>query len=401
MTERAELLRQLAIPSNEREARGNPWPWIFGAITIVVLGYFGWRFLMQADSAPLVNVVTAVSAEQTSSNDAILEGSGYVVARRQATVSAKTTGKLLEVLLEEGMEVQAGQVLARLEPENIQRQLSLATAQMVSSRARVRESEIALVQAERELVRQRELMKRKLVSQQALDLALSEVESLRARVASARSEIAVANASVEIYNQELDDLTVRAPFAGVVIAKAAQPGEIVSPISAGGGFTRTGIGTIVDMNSLEVEIDVSESNIQKVFADQPAEILLNAYPDSVIAGKVIAIIPTADRTKATVKVRVGFVVRDKRALPDMGARVKFLADSTLGVPIVGVLLPSTAVIDGHVFAIDGATLKQRSVKVSQQMGSSVRIEQGVSAGERFATPNEGAIFTDGMTVRTQ
>jgi HlyD family secretion protein len=403
MTDRSELLRQLSIPAAERTARANPWPWIVGLIALAIGSYFLYSWLQRGPTGTLVGIATASSASQTAGSGAVLDGSGYVVARRQATVSAKSTGKLLEVLLEEGMEVQAGQVLARLEPVNVEAQRNLALAQLSSAGARVKESEIALAQAERELKRQADLIQRKLTSQQALDQARANVDGLRARVNAGRSEINVANASLRAVEQELDDLTVRAPFAGRVVAKAAQPGEIVSPISAGGGFTRTGIGTIVDMNSLEVEIDVSESNIQKVRAEQPAEILLNAYPDTPIAGRVIAIIPTADRTKATVKVRVGFVARDERALPEMGARVRFMQDIDAApkAPVTGVLLPQDAVINDTVFLLDQGVLRARSVVVAERIGGSVRIASGISAGEQFAIPKDGATLRDGLVVRTQ
>lgn len=403
MTDRSQLLDQLAIPAHSREAKPKPWPWIFGALAAAAIGYGVWSFAANSQQMPLVGVVTATSAAQTANGGAVLEGSGYVVARRQATVSAKSTGKLLQVFIEEGMEVEQGQILAQLEPVNVSAQLQLASAQLHSANLRLNETQVELAQAERDLKRNQELNARKLSSQQALDDARSRVAALSARVKAGRGEISVSQASLAVYQQELEDLTVRAPFSGMVVAKAAQPGEIVSPISAGGGFTRTGIGTIVDMNSLEVEIDVSESNIQKVNAGQSAEIFLNAYADEAIPGKVIAIIPTADRSKATVKVRVGFVTRDARALPEMGARVRFLAaeQSTPVAPPKGVIVSEQAVVNGQVFVIQDGKLQARSVKIAEKMGGSVRLTEGVNAGEQLATPTQGVELKDGLSIRTQ
>lgn len=403
MTDRSKLLDQLAIPAQARDVKPKPWPWIFGALAVCAISYGIWSFVANAKQAPLVGVVTASSAAQTATSGAVLEGSGYVVARRQATVSAKSTGKLLQVFIEEGMQVEQGQVLAQLEPVNVSAQLQLASAQLRSANLRLNETQVELAQAERDLKRNQELYARKLSSQQALDDARSRVAALNARVKAGRGEIDVSQASLAVYQQELDDLTVRAPFSGMVVAKAAQPGEIVSPISAGGGFTRTGIGTIVDMSSLEVEIDVSESNIQKVLAGQRSEIFLNAYPDEAIDGKVIAIIPTADRSKATVKVRVGFVKPDTRALPDMGARVRFLAAEQEAVvaPPKGVIFSEQAVIDGQVFVIQGETLQARPVQIAEKTGGSVRVIDGVSVGEMLATPTPGVQLKDGLTIRTQ
>lgn len=403
MTDRSQLLDQLAIPAHAREAKAKPWPWIGGALAVIAIGYGIWSFAGNAQQAPLVGVVTASAAAQTATGGAVLEGSGYVVARRQATVSAKSTGKLQQVFIEEGMEVEQGQILAQLEPVNVSAQLQLARAQVQSATLRLNETQVELAQAERDLTRNQELNARKLSSQQALDDARSRVAALSARVKAGRGEISVSQASLAVYQQELDDLTVRAPFSGTVVAKAAQPGEIVSPISAGGGFTRTGIGTIVDMSSLEVEIDVSESNIQKVLADQRAEIFLNAYADEAIPGKVIAIIPTADRSKATVKVRVGFVKRDARALPDMGARVRFLsAEQPQAVaPPKGVLIAEQAVVGGQVFVIQNGKLQARTIQIAEKVGGSVRVEEGIVAGEQLATATAGVELKDGLSIRTQ
>ena len=267
----------------------------------------------------------ARAAPKGPATGSVLDASGYVTARRQATVSAKITGKVTEVLIEEGMRVQEGAVLARLDDTEAKAQLALARAQLAAARSQQAEIRAQLEQAERDHERQAELFRRQLVAAQSLDAAVAQRDMLRAKLAATAEQIRVAEESVAVAQVQLDNTVIRAPFSGVVIAKAAQPGEMISPISAGGGFTRTGIGTIVDMDSLEIQVDVNESYINRVTPEQPVEATLNAYPDWKIPGAVIAIIPTADRSKATVKVRIAIKQKDKRLVPDMGVRVAFLS----------------------------------------------------------------------------
>lgn len=400
------MLSQLRISDDARSERPSAARWVILTLLLAAGAGAGWWFYSRANQAPLVTVATATQATANSTGGAVLDGSGYVVARRQATVSAKTTGKVTEVLLEEGMQVEAGQILARLDPSNTETQLELSRAQLASARTRLQETEVALREGQREFTRQQELIGRRLTSQQALDQARANVDTLKARLTSVRSEIRVAEVSTRIYDQQIEDTVIRAPFAGMVIAKAAQPGEMISPISAGGGFTRTGIGTIVDMNSLEVEIDVSESFIAKVKPGQKAQIALNAYPDDAYPGYVIAIIPTADRTKATVKVRVGFEKRDARVLPEMGARVKFLSDSGAAqvaenpAPPKGVIIPASAVSGGGVYLIIDGRLVRREVSVAETLGSNVRVESGLSPGDQVVTGDTAAL-AEGQQVRLE
>jgi HlyD family secretion protein len=258
----------------------------------------------------------------------ILDASGYVVARRQATVSAKITGKVVAVLIEEGQRVEAGEIIARLDDANARAQVAQATAQVEQQRATLTAAHVAFANAGPTFERNRAQFAAAFISAQVFDEAKASYEAAQANLYVATRALGVAEASLAVMQRNLDDTIVRAPFAGIVTVKAAQEGEMVSPVSAGGGFTRTGIGTIVDMDSLEVEVDVSESFISRVQAGQPVAIALNAYPDRRIPGRVVAIIPTADRAKATVKVRVGFAERDAGVLPEMGARVAFLRPET-------------------------------------------------------------------------
>ena len=294
----------------------------------------------------MVQTAVARAASQGAGAGSVLDASGYVTARRQATVSAKITGKVTEVLIEEGQRVREGAVLARLDDTEAQAQLGLARAQLVAARSQLAEVRAQLVQAEQDYARQKELYDRKLIAPQALDAALAQRDMLRARLAATEEQVKVAQQSQSVAQVQLDNTVIRAPFSGVVIAKSAQPGEMISPISAGGGFTRTGIGTIVDMDSLEIQVDVNESYINRVTPGQPVEATLNAYPDWKIPGEVIAIIPTADRSKATVKVRIAIKAKDERIVPDMGVRVGFLDSKPAAgaaPPAPGVLVPAEAV----------------------------------------------------------
>jgi RND family efflux transporter MFP subunit len=331
----------------------------------------------------------------------VLDASGYVTARRQATVSAKITGKVTEVLIEEGMRVQEGDVLARLDDTEAKAQLALAQAQLVAARSQLAEVQAQLVQAERDFERQRELFRRQLVAAQAMDAALAQRDMLRARLANLEEQIRVAEEGVAVARVQLENTEIRAPFSGVVIAKAAQPGEMISPISAGGGFTRTGIGTIVDMDSLEIQVDVNESFINRVTPGQPVEAVLNAYPDWRIPGAVIAIIPTADRNKATVKVRVAIKQKDPRIVPDMGVRVAFLGPAS-SAPAAGVLVPAEAVrADGDrgvVFVYKGDTVERRAVALGKTVGPDRQVLSGLREGERVVLSPPAAL-DDGDPVK--
>ncbi len=264
--------------------------------------------------------------------ESVLNASGYVVARRQATVSARTTSRVSEVLVEEGMQVTQGQILARLDDRNERAELALAEAEAAAVQAQRAELEVLLGNALQELSRTRALAAERLASSSLVDLRATEAEALRARIERNAREVVVAARRVSLQQSQLADLVVRAPFAGVVIEKSVQPGEVISPVSAGGGFTRTGIATLVDMASLEVEVDVNEAYINRVTPGQPVAITLNAYPEAPYPGRVLAVIPTADRGTATIRVRIGFTEPDRRVLPEMGIRAAFLVHSEAPPP---------------------------------------------------------------------
>jgi RND family efflux transporter MFP subunit len=396
----AELLRELRIDRDGRPPRARRRWLALAAAALVVVAvavWLGWaRF-----STPTVRTVAARAAAPAGGAGSVLDASGYVTARRQATVSAKITGKVTEVLIEEGMRVAEGAVLARLDDTEAKAQLALARAQLAAARSQDGEIRAQLQQAERDYARSQELFNRQLVPEQGMDAARAQRDALRAKLAANQEQIRVATESVTVAQVQLDNTVIRAPFGGVVVAKAAQPGEMISPISAGGGFTRTGIGTIVDMDSLEIQVDVNESYINRVTAHQPVEATLNAYPDWKIPGSVIAIIPTADRSKATVKVRIAIRSKDPRIVPDMGVRVAFLGgeSATPRAPVAaGVLVPADAVRGDTVFVYADGRVARRSVTPGQTVGTEREIVKGLRAGERVVIAPRPSL-KDGAAVR--
>ena len=253
----------------------------------------------------------------------ILSASGYITARRLATVSAEITGRVSEVLVEEGMTVEAGKVLARLDPTLAKIDLGIAAANVKSAQGALAAADSDRVEAQRILARIQGLRRGDTASVADITKAEAAARATEARYAQAQGNLAGAQQSLLRAQAMLDKHEIRAPFAGVVTTRDAQPGEIVSPAAAGGGFTRTGICTIVDMTSLEVEVEVNEAFISRVKPQMKARATLDAYPDWQIPASVIAIIPTANRDKATVKVRVRIEASDPRILPDMAAKVEF------------------------------------------------------------------------------
>jgi RND family efflux transporter MFP subunit len=355
---------------------------------------------------PRAIVVQTVVAQALAANGperTVLNASGYVTARREATVSSKVTGKVVEVLVEEGMKVREGQVLARLDDTNVQASLRLAQAQLQSARAALAETRVRITEAQQELDRQSGLLQSKIATQADYDHADAALLALKARLEQQQADVIVAEREVGSWQQQLDDTIIRAPFAGIVTSKNAQPGEMISPISAGGGFTRTGICTVVDMQSLEIEIDVNESYINRVEPGQPVEATLDAYPEWKIPCKVIAIIPTADRQKSTVKVRVGFDKLDARLLPEMSIKVAF-QEVGGAAPAAGraVVVPKAAVQqqDGRdiVWVVQHERVERRAVTLSGADNDQALISAGLAAGERVVVDRPAGL-ADGAPVK--
>jgi HlyD family secretion protein len=369
----------------ERKSLG--WLWILLVFLLIGGGVAIWWFRPKA-----VEVKTAVVRASATKPGArtVLNASGYVTARRSATVSSKVTGKVLEVFVEEGMHVQEGQILARLDDTNTQTSLKLAEAQLESAKALLAETRVRIKEADQELQRQSELVKNKIATQADFERAEASALAYKARLAQQEAEVAVAERQIATWKQQLDDMVIRAPFTGIVTSKNAQPGEMISPVSAGGGFTRTGICTIVDMLSLEIEIDVNESYINRVEAGQVVEATLDAYSDWKIPCKVIAIIPTADRQKSTVRVRVSFDKLDKRILPEMSVKVAFRESEAVGAHTADagamVLVPTVAIQqqDGRdvVMVVQGEKAERRAITVHSNGKEESIISAGLAAGER-------------------
>jgi RND family efflux transporter MFP subunit len=401
--ERVQLVEKLRLDRDSRAGGGaakRNWKGP-AAAAAVVLAALAWLASGSEEERPVVQTAVARAAGEVAADTSVLDASGYVTARRDATVSAKITGKVTEVLIEEGMRVEEGAVLARLDDTEARAALLHAEAQLQAARSDLEVLRADLAQAERDYARQASLTREQVGSRQELERAGALRDTLRARLSNAESRITVAEKAVEVAEVQLDNTVIRAPFSGIVVAKAAQPGEMISPISAGGGFTRTGIGTIVDMDSLEFEIDVNESFIGRVSAGQPVRATLNAYPDWEIPGRVIAVIPTADRSKATIKVRVAIESKDPRIVPDMGVRVSFLR--TGGASTTGAWVPNDAIVaDGDtrlVYVLDGDRVSRRIVAVGEVAQAQSQVTSGIAAGETVVV-SPPATLEDGARVRT-
>lgn len=399
MNTTSDLLKELRIERGPAAARRKRrWPlWLGAAVLLLAaLALFG--------RGRAITVETAVARSAADAGVAsVLDASGYVTARRLATVSSKVTGKVREVMIEEGQRVQEGEVLARLDDTDALAQRALAQAQLASAQSQLAEAQAQLVLARANLTRQQELAKQKLVAASALDAAKAEFDTRNARLTSLERSVAVARDQLAIAGIGVDNTVIRAPFSGVIIAKAAQPGEMISPISAGGGSIRTGIGTLVDMDSLEVQVDVNEAYIGRVTPKMPVDVVLNAYPDWKIPAEVIAIVPTADRSKATVKVRIALTSKDPRIVPDMGVRVSFLearasADTP---PPSGALVPERAVLregsQAVVFVVNEGRVQRTAVTLGNTRDADIEVSSGLKGGETLVvSPPKG--LADGARV---
>jgi len=383
MSEIKDRLEDLKIDRSDEPVSGSK-AWVVAVTAVVaILALVVW-WLARPGAA---QVQTAVAREVSGGGrQTVLNASGYVTARRRATVSSKVTGKVIEVLIEEGMEVEEGQVLARLDLSNVNASLNLAEAQRGAARTALEETRVRVHEAELDLARVENLVAGQISSAADLDRAQAEVDSLKARLERQVDEVTVAENQIGLWRQESEDRIIRAPFTGIVVSKNAQPGEMISPVSAGGGFTRTGICTIVDMSSLEIEVDVNEAYINRVSADQSVLATLDSYPDWKIPASVIAIIPTADRQRATVKVRVGFDELDPRILPDMGVKVAFQEIRAGAADTGGVLVPSRAIHRNGdrevVWVVADGVVEHRAVSVEASSDDESRVSAGLTAGEK-------------------
>ena len=385
LTRDLDALRIERQPERTGVARWIVWTGLL--ILLAALGLAGWRWATR--ERPVEVQVATVSVRAAGTQAAVLNASGYVTARRRATVSSKITGKVVEVDVEEGKNVVQGQVLARLDDSSPKAALALAEAQAEAARRGLRENEVRLDQARLAERRAAQLLQDRIVSQSQLDQAKADADSIDAHIAALKEQIRVAERQIEVQQTDLTNYVIRAPFSGVAISKDAQPGEMVSPVSAGGGFTRTGICTIVDMHSLEIEVDVNESYISRVKPGQDVDAVLDAYPDWHIPAHVITLVPTADRQKATVLVRLGFKQLDPRILPDMAIKVTFLreaGDTTAAAAQPTALVPRPAIktlgADNFAFVVRGDVVERRAVRLGGTDGDRVEVLAGLQSGDR-------------------
>jgi RND family efflux transporter MFP subunit len=377
---------------------------IFFGLVIILAGVAASVYAL-LDSKPTVEVVTARKAVGPGNREALLNATGYVTPRRRATIAAKITGRVTGVFFDEGTHVHQGQLLATLDDADAQRALGSAKADRDSAKAAIADYEVQQKNARILLYRTEELQKAGVEPQEQLDNARTSVESLQAKVDLAKAQAAASEARIQEAQQAVDNCTIRAPFDGIVVSKDAQVGEMVSPISAGGGFTRTGIATIVDMNSNEIEVDVNEAYITRVKPDQPVTAILDAYPDWEIPSRVRTIIPSADRQKATVKVRVSFVKLDPRILPDMGIKVTFLGDEPSSKDVAAmpaILIPQSAVRDDDskkvVFLLKDDKAERRAVTLGGNRGSEIEVTAGLGVGDSVIVPGPANLH-EGESVR--
>jgi RND family efflux transporter MFP subunit len=412
-TDRAALLNQLRIDRSQPPSSQVSGKWWATGIAVAIIAASGIWYLLRPTG---VIVTTAVAQPATTGGSAasagasLLDASGYIVARRRATVSSKVTGKVVKVMLEEGQRVEAGDVIARLDDSNWKASLAQSNAQLQQAEASVASAQTAFDDAKPIFERSEKQKAAAVISAQSYDESHAQFNVARNNLLVAQRGLEAARAGVDVAQHNLDDTVIHAPFAGIVTEKSAQPGEMVSTVSAGGGFTRTGIGTIVDMDSLEVEVDVSENFINRVRPQQPVTIKLNAYPDWDIPGSVIAMIPTADRAKATVKVRIAIKQKDPRIIPEMGARVAFLSDTEAGAAgtekraAPGVTVPADAIASSGdtsiVYIVHGSVVERRAVRLGGKASGGQIVIAGLEVGNTVALGDLSQL-SDGAHVRIE
>jgi RND family efflux transporter MFP subunit len=377
---------------DDRQRSGGTWGKrlaLFFGLLVVVAGLSGGVYALW-NQKPVVEVTVAQKpAAGLGGREALLNASGYVTPRRRATIAAKITGRVTGVFFDEGTHVNAGQLLATLDDSDVRKALDSAKADHLAAKAAIADYEVQLRNARTQLHRAEQLQKAGVSTQEQLDNALTATDSLQAKIALAQSQVISAEARIQQAQQAVDNCTIRAPYTGIVVSKDAQVGEMVSPVSAGGGFTRTGIATIVDMNSNEIEVDVNESYIARVEPGQPVNAVLDAYPDWQIPSRVRTIIPSADRQKATVKVRISFLKLDPRILPDMGIKVTFLSaepeKKSPAAAAAAIVIPQSAVRDEDgkkiVFLVKDDKAERRAVTLGTARGSDTEIIAGLTAGD--------------------
>jgi RND family efflux transporter MFP subunit len=392
----------------DRHRSGSSWGKrlaVFFGLLVVIAGVSGGVYTLW-NQKPVVEVT--VAQKPAGGREALLNASGYVTPRRRATIAAKITGRVTGVFFDEGTHVNAGQLLATLDDSDVRKALDAARADHLAAKAAISDYEVQLRNARIQLHRAEQLQKAGVQTQEQLDNALTTTDSLQAKIALAQSQVISAEARIQQAQQAVDNCTIRAPYTGIVVSKDAQVGEMVSPVSAGGGFTRTGIATIVDMNSNEIEVDVNESYIARVEPGQAVTAVLDAYPDWQIPSRVRTIIPSADRQKATVKVRISFLKLDPRILPDMGIKVTFLGaepeKKSSVAAAAAIVIPQSAVRDENgkkvVFLVKDDKAERRAVTLGTSRGSDTEVVAGLTPGDTVVVKGPTNL-RDGQSVEVK
>jgi RND family efflux transporter MFP subunit len=384
-------LGSLRIHDGQRAKSGLGRRVVFAGIPVVLFAGIVVAALALRNQKPVVEVTTVAKPDSEGPQTA-LNASGYITPRRRATIAAKITGRVTNVYFDEGTHVKEGQLLATLDDSDYKRALDAAKADRDSAQAGIADLEVQLRNAEIELRRAQQLHDSGIQTQEALDNARTTADSLRAKIALAKVQVVAAESRTAVAQQGVDNCVIRAPFPGIVVSKDAQVGEMVSPNSAGGGFTRTGIATIVDMKSNEIEVDVNESYIARVKEGQKVKATLDAFPNDPYDAKVRTVIPTADRQKATVKVRISFLKLDDKILPDMGVKVAFLeeekppaAKGKEKAPQALAYIPKSAVRSdssaSFVYLLRDGRVERRAVSLGLDRGTDVAVLAGVTPGD--------------------
>lgn len=346
--------------------------------------------------------VAPVEVSGGGSGSVGITANGYVVARTRASVSSRISGRLASLAVEEGSVVRRNQVLAVLENADYEAALAQAEADSVRVDAQVKEAEATRDQLRRDLARSRELLARNLEPKRTVEDLESQLAGAEARVGVQRAQVAASRASIAYARANLENTYIRAPFDGTVLRKDAEVGEVVAPVATGGGLTRGAVVTMADLKTLEVEVDVNEAYIAQIRDDQPARIVLDAYPSASFSGTVRQIVPTADRQKATVQVKVSITDRDPRILPEMGARVEFLsADTVTASTPSRVFVPADAVrTEGAatiVWVVREGRVARVVIEAGPVSGGRREVRSGLSGGERVVVGNADGL-TDGDKV---
>jgi HlyD family secretion protein len=398
MNSTKSLLSDLRIEGKARRTkRSFPIRFVLVLFLAAAGAFVWWRTQIWAPE-----VRTAIATVSDTGPKTVLNASGYVVARRAANCGAKVTGRVVDLSFEEGVRVKEGDVLARLDDSDALTSLNLAKAQLAVARSAIEQIKVQSDLAERTLVRETALAQTKVETDLGFDQAKANAAGLKAQLKLQEAQIVSAQRQVEVLQAQEDDYTIRAAFSGVVTSKDAQPGEMISPLATPGGFNRTGLCTIVDPNSLEIEVEVNEGHLNKVTPGQPVVATLDAYPDWPIQATVFTIIPTADRNKGTVKVRIKFNSRDPRILNQLEVRVAFLEPPQNTPRRPGVLIPRLALQDKgpdqFVWIVKDGHAQRQTITVADYVGDQVLVSAGLKGGEAVVVDNH-ADLSEGERIK--